>query len=731
MTDELIGKKIGGYEILSLVGRGGMAAVYKAHQVSMNRTVALKILPRHYMNDENYLQRFHREVKIVSQLEHRSIVPVHDYGEHEGQPYIAMRYMSGGSVDDRLRDGALKPAEMLAIIEQIGPALDYAHSKDVLHRDLKPSNILMDDNGGAYITDFGIARILNEQGGTITTQGVIGTPSYMSPEQAQGRELDSRSDLYALGVMLFEMATGRRPFESDTPYSVAVMQVTNAPPSPRLLNGQISPALEKVILIALRKNRDERYPSAAALIDALDNAINHPDVALSDTQPNMVPEVTAPIQTQHYEQYAPPSEYAPPVYAPAPPPPQPAPAPASMSFSAPIRPVRAQKRRGRSNLWVSAILGSVIGCGLLTLVVALMFVIVQNNAREEANMLMTITAESEGTRTSRAQSDDEGDVGAVVTDPTNLPTDIPDPLVPTSLPAMVTNTPSGGATSVPVPVGERPTEDRNVTSDLSGSVIFYAERDRNFDIFRLELPSLVESRLTDHATVDSYPLVSPDGQWILFQSNRDGDFDLMLMEANGDNETRILQNSVIDRLGAWSPDGEWIAFSSDTRGDGNYDLFRVRPDGSDLQLLYSDGRRNSHPRYSPDGSVIIFTGGIESDASTWEVGRYEIGSGVVTFLTQNDIKDWSATYAPDGTILYLTNGAGYAAVARMNQDGSGQTIIYDGEGYESEVNSGPDGYILLSSDENGNDELYALRQSDNQLQMLTTSGGLYPSWTSE
>ncbi|MBZ0286800.1 MAG: serine/threonine protein kinase, partial [Anaerolineae bacterium] len=217
MTDNLIGKQIGGYEILDVIGHGGMATVYRSQQVSMNRVVAIKVLPKQFVTDDTYIQRFQREVEIAAKLEHRNIVPVHDYGQYEGQPYIIMRYMNGGSVDDLLRRGPLDVDKILDVVEQIAPALDFAHSKNVLHRDLKPSNILLDDDGGAYLTDFGIARVLGEQqGATITTQGVVGTPSYMSPEQAQGHPLDNRSDVYSLGVTIFEMATARRPFQSDT-----------------------------------------------------------------------------------------------------------------------------------------------------------------------------------------------------------------------------------------------------------------------------------------------------------------------------------------------------------------------------------------------------------------------------------------------------------------------------------------------------------------------------------
>ena len=209
-NDNLIGKTINGYQVESVIGRGGMAAVYRAQQVSMGRTVALKVLPQQYLDDDTYIQRFQREVAIISRLEHRNIVPVYDYGEYEGQPYIVMRHMSSSSVDNLLKNGPLSVEKVLEIIQQIAPALDYAHAKSVLHRDLKPSNILLDDEGAAYLTDFGIARVLGEGAGSpIPPQGVVGTPAYMSPEQGQGRPLDGRSDVYALGVVLFELLTGR------------------------------------------------------------------------------------------------------------------------------------------------------------------------------------------------------------------------------------------------------------------------------------------------------------------------------------------------------------------------------------------------------------------------------------------------------------------------------------------------------------------------------------------
>ncbi len=288
MSEFAIGTIVGGYQILDIVGQGGMATVYRAHQLSMDRDVALKVLPRHLLRQANSLERFKQEANIIARLEHRAIVPVHDYGEYDGLPYIVMRYMEGGSVAELLLQGALSSQRALHIVEQIAPALDYAHQKGVLHRDLKPSNILLDASGDAYITDFGIARILGENAPSLTTSGVVGTPSYMSPEQAQGHDLDGRSDVYALGVVLFEMLTGQRPFEGETPYSVAVKHVTEPPPSACKLNPNLPPSVERVLYKALEKARERRFQTAAELAQALRQALEHPHDAPQVAPPSMV-----------------------------------------------------------------------------------------------------------------------------------------------------------------------------------------------------------------------------------------------------------------------------------------------------------------------------------------------------------------------------------------------------------------------------------------------------------
>ncbi len=236
----MIGQTIGAYQIVEELGRGGMAVVYKAFQPSLNRYVALKVLPDYFQHDPEFVARFKQEAQAAAQLSHPNIVVIYDVGEEAGVHYIAMEYLEGGSLHDRLDQAAAQgwtynPQEALSVVEQVGSALDYAHSRGLIHRDIKPANILFDAGGRPKVTDFGIARAADTA--RLTRTGVLlGTPEYMSPEQASGGQIDQRSDLYALGVMAYEMLTGRVPFQSDTPHATLHAVVYEAPPPPRQIN---------------------------------------------------------------------------------------------------------------------------------------------------------------------------------------------------------------------------------------------------------------------------------------------------------------------------------------------------------------------------------------------------------------------------------------------------------------------------------------------------------------
>jgi serine/threonine-protein kinase len=260
-------QKIGRYLIQSLLGQGGMAIVYLATDPRFEREVAVKILPHELMPDPQFRERFDREARMIAGLEHPFIVPVHDFGEHDGQPYLVMRLMSGGTLADRLEGGPLPLSKIAQIVQRLSSALEEAHQRGVIHRDLKPGNVLFDQYDLAYLADFGIAR-MTESPSTLTGGSAMGTPGYMSPEQIEGKPVDGRSDIYALGVLTYEMVTGKRPFDADTPMMVMVKQMTEQ--APRLADARSDLPMEYDLLLERTMAREpEKRPSSAQEVSEL------------------------------------------------------------------------------------------------------------------------------------------------------------------------------------------------------------------------------------------------------------------------------------------------------------------------------------------------------------------------------------------------------------------------------------------------------------------------------
>ncbi len=258
---------IGRYEIRGELGRGGMATVMRAYDPMFKREVAIKVLPREFLHDPAFRARFEREAQVVAALEHSAIVPVYDYGENAdtGQPFIVMRLMTGGTLADKLRGQPMDLNEVARILSRLAPALDFAHTRGVVHRDLKPGNILFDGEGNPYISDFGLAK-LAESNVNLTGTGLMGTPAYMSPEQARGeKEIDGRSDLYALGAIVYQMLTGRQPYEASTPIAVVLKHVNEPPPNLRNVRPDLPATAETIIHKAMAKDPAARYATAGSL----------------------------------------------------------------------------------------------------------------------------------------------------------------------------------------------------------------------------------------------------------------------------------------------------------------------------------------------------------------------------------------------------------------------------------------------------------------------------------
>jgi predicted Ser/Thr protein kinase len=622
----LIGKTLGPYRIIEQIGIGGMATVYKAYQPSMDRYVAIKVLPAIVSRDPAFLKRFRREAKVVAKLEHKHILPVHDYGEQEGLTYLVMRYVEAGTLKDRLAAGQLDLPTIYRIIAQVGAALDYAHRLGVIHRDVKPTNVLIDSQGDAYLTDFGLARIM-ESSEQLTATGVgVGTPAYMAPEQGQGLKIDHRSDIYSLGVMLYEMVTGRVPYEAETPMAVVIKHITAPLPLPSSVKPDIPPQIERVVLKAMAKDPDDRFQTVGDMLTALDTAVRRAQAE--------VPRERAVGELAVAKEAAPPSKGF------------------LAQAMAGVREA-TQTGWGRTAMW--AALGVV---ALLALFLALsrvpLKVQIRGGQLEVVRVVeATITPEAAALATTPTEP---MAVGATAT-PTPLPTVAPIP------------TEEEGA--APVAAAPTPTS--------LGRIVYSDGKTGNDEIYVANSDGSDEQRLTDHAAGDWLPIWSPDGTRIVFTSDREAThtegYQLYLMNADGSNPTRLTTRPDRNAKSAsWSPDGSRIAFHS------YCDLILIDADGSNWTTLVE--RREDlcpdFPTWAPDGRRIAFRNMTLPDrAPPVQHDIYVVnddGSGLLKLATLTS-EDWSryVVWSPDGSqVAFDILVDGQERYYAVNSDGSGE-----------------------------------------------------------
>jgi hypothetical protein len=640
MQDSMIGRILGHYELMELIGKGGMARVYKSIQPALERYVAVKLLHPSVSSDEEFLTRFQREAKAAASLRHPHVVQIFDFGHQREHYYMVMELIDGPTLRDELQrlkalDETLPFSEVQRIIGEVSEALDYAHDRGIIHRDVKPANILLTPEGQAVLSDFGLAFMIESPRQTIT--GFVGTPEYMSPEQGQGLAVDGRTDVYSLGVVLYEMLTGRVPFTSKTPMGIVMKHISEPLSPPRSVNPDIPEGVEQVLLKAMAKDPQDRYSRPGELSRALAEAFEAAAVvktpaAIPTVIPKEIPEVVEELEAGlrcaecgaellPEARFcgvcgAPVSEHGQP---PAPPPPVVAPPPT------PSKPfvITVEKRRPeRSKLSLRI---AVLGAGLLAVVVlAVIVAVAAIGGRGPSAGKPTVAGEVGGAVVSRASDTPSPTVVPTEAQPTATVAVISTPTVVPTASATASSTPVK-ATSTPTPTPTRPASTATPTltprptleptkpppiTSYKNRIVFKSDREGGEALYVMNPDGSDQRKLDDKSVYDkafALEAMSPDRKWRLEVRDVHGNVDIWRIDVAGNPpDYQITSNAAIDQEPVWSPmDQNRIAFVSDRMG--STDIWTQNVSGPlDENQLTDNPDYDKHPSWSPDGTQIVY-----------------------------------------------------------------------------------------------------------------------------
>jgi Tol biopolymer transport system component len=706
----------GRYRLQESVGRGGMADVYLAFDGKRQAPVAVKILREDLAEDPDFVRRFRREAEALAQLDHPNIVHFYAFEQDGLVAFIVMDYIAGTTLRRRLQEcrGPLEVKELTPILRDVCSALHYAHVNGFVHRDLKPGNVMLKRDGTALLTDFGISRAV--EGATLTA-AVMGTPAYMSPEQIEGGPVDTRSDIYSLGVLLFEMATGRRPFTGDEPgltQSGTTTRVQQAhlrlpPPEPRSLNPKLPAAASAVILRALAKRPADRWPDVMSLREAWEAAVGAAGAGFAG-------------------------------------------AGAAAATPARISPPAARRQFPG---WMLAL----VAVALLAIAAVLFLVFRAPREREVAaqvtapaltpvivqagatapSSIPPPTAKPAQQRGGVVQLASRGPSATASPAPTRweatatvpivvtlAPTSIPSPITTATLPLAVTLAP----TSIPSPMT---TATPITPSAVVGKVVFGSDRSGFAHIFTVRGNGQGLRAITGGNEYFWDPVWSNDGTLVAYASKLGGNTEVFVARSDGGNARPISNHPAEDDHPSWFPGNGELAFAS--RRDGGWEIYRMNADGSNVRRLTADGGDNRFAAVSPDGAQIAYVSqnagypGIDLMLMNADGGNRR---AVFSFASRKQRDEpgrylFRPDWSPDGTQIAFgadDDGDGLISVVVINRvSGQAKRLIQDG----NSPAWSPDGARLIYKPAGERQILFVADTAGNQLYQLTASN--YNAWS--